>query len=616
MPEFKQKLDDVVFEDEPKKFCQIAYEKAQDYNNSLNDKVVEDRAFYDGVDPMLIARASDPRVKRSAAFIHESRTAIDTRLSAIMDRIEEDKELLVRMDLKTEEEPTPEQYKKVEDKEKKLNEQLREGKFISENLIKLFKASELQPLSALKVGSEQTGRWVAKHKSIMQMGRGALQWIWAYTMRRGEMPKMEWTTYEYEANEDRPYSEWLDWDEFLWDTKATSLESCQYVIHRKWVTWNELLHSAKENDYKMDLIERMREGDGDSGTDNETIAEEVDEELNYPGAKEKYMKDGKYLLCEFWVRTYDDQDRPIINIAVMGNNYFLLKNKKTHFPNIDFPFEPRVAWPKLGKMEGISSIELIKPIQRLYNDTHNCILDAASYGIFPVLLQEQGTTFSEEPKLGPGVILKTNNIDGTKPLQLNLGAIDILPPLNDTYAAKIRQVLNAPDVNQGIRDSEAEEKATKTRLRVMGANRRLRPLFKSVEENIINVAWMFIKMNQRNDPSWVMDVELSVPALSGINTPDEEYYKALNLYESALKNPVYQGIVGIFKIRELWLDVMAKARVDDIDSRCPTKEELGEQLSINIQAPPPMPANNPINNNEVKNDLEKVPRGTNSPIIP
>ena len=87
-------------------------------------------------------------------------------------------------------------------------------------------------------------------------------------------------------------------------------------------------------------------------------------------------------------------------------------------------------------------------------------------------------------------------------------------------------------------------------------------------------------MNQISDPSWILPIEISIPCLSGVYTPDEELSQAMALYEAALKNPLYQGPMGQAKLREVWVNVLTKARIEDVDKFCITEEELEVQLKI------------------------------------
>ena len=575
---WEQKLNSVIFEEEPLEYCQAAYEVASKYNEDVCSGVVADRAFYNGHDPELEKRKKDPQVVRSAEYVPELRSAIETREAAILDRGQEDS-LLVRLSLKDEYAEDEELQEHIADKEEELNEQLRKSGFLFDGLMTWVHAAELQPLSVIKIGRNKKYGWVAKRKSIMARG---IEWLYAKFLK-GEIPQFAQTKYEWELIEDRPDQEWLDFDEFLYDKSAGRLEDCRYVIHRRYLSWNECLDEANANNWNQAELTSMRDsGTGDAQT-RENLAEQVDAEIEYD--HKKNMKDGKYLICEFLVCTKDPFGRDVYHEVVLGNNQFKLYDKPADdLRGIGFPYRRRVAWEKLNCIEGISSVERVKPIQILYSDVHNAILDAASYGILPPIFVSQETTFLHEPKWGPLAINRVDDVEGVKQMEINVGHVELLPALAESYAAKIKQELNAPDISQGIRGTEEDEKATKTNLRNQGSLRRLRPLFEQVKKDIIGVAEIFIKFNMIDDPDWIIldYVEIDVPAYSGVSTPEEERVSAMALYEASLNNPIYVGPVGLLKQRVLWEDVLNKFRIDDIDSRCPTEDELQAGMELQV----------------------------------
>jgi hypothetical protein len=573
---YEQKLNSVVFEDNPLQYCQAAYEVASEYNDDVCSGVVADRAFYNGHDPELEKRKKDPQVVRSAEYVPAMRTAIETREAAILDRGQEDS-LLVRMNLKDEFGEDEGLQDAIADKEAELNEQLRKSGFFFDGLMTWIHASEQQPLSIMKVTQCLKYDWVAKKKSIL--GRG-IEWLYTKFLQ-GEIPQMAQTKYEWELVEKRPGIDWLDFDEFLYDKGSSRIQDCRYVIHPRYLSWNDCLDEANINGWDKRELDLMRDsGSGDKTS--ERIAERVDAEIDYD--HKKNMKDGKYLICEFLVKTKDDIGRDVYREIVLGNNNFKLYDKPANnLKGIGYPYLRRVAWEKLGCIEGISSVQRVKSLQILFSDVHNAILDAASYGILPPIFVKSTTQFLSEPKWGPLSVNRVDDVDGIKQMEINVGHVELLPALAESYAVKINQELNAPDISQGVRGPEEEEKATKTNLRNQGSLRRLRPLFEGVKKDILTVAEMFIKFNMIDDPEWIIldKVELDVPAFSGVSTPEEEKVAALTLWESTLNNPLYQNPVGLLKQRKFFENVLNKFRIDDVDGWCPTEEEL--QAVIQIQ---------------------------------
>lgn len=570
---FEQRLNSISFEDNPVKYVQFAYEVADAYIEDLIPGVVENRAFYNGHDSDLVKRKSDPEVTRSAEYVPEVRPAIETRESAILDKGQEDS-ILVRLNLKDEFSEDERLVDLGATKEEELNEQMRKSGFFFEKMMTWVHGSELQPLSILKVTREEIFDWVPKKKNIAVRSVESI----LKALLRADAPKTAKTVYDWELVEERPGVEWRDFDQFLFDKTMSTLDDCRYLIDRMYLTWNEIVDAGKINDWDQEAIQTMKDEADNAGVNEgdvrQRVPEQVDEAIEYDGTKK--MKDGKFLVTETWVKTKNEQTEEIYEVVTMGNNKHKLKQEPGP-KGCGHPFIKRVAWTKLGSLEGQSTIERLKPLQILYNDANNAILDAASYGLLPPFWIETGVTFHNKPKWYPLAFNRVDNVEGIKQVEVKVGDINVLLLVVEFYAAKIKQLANAPDVSQGIGDIGEEEKATKTRLRAQGSQRRLRPLFEGVKQDTIEVAMKFIKINIIDDPDWIEILEkfeLDVPAFSGVSTPEEERFNALTIYESAEKSPLYNSPIGLLKLRELFEDYLNKSRVDDIDSRLPTEEEL------------------------------------------
>jgi len=571
--ESENKFGQVTFEEDPKQYCQGVYDKASKHNQTMSAQVVEDRAFFDGADPELEKRKRNPRVRRAAEFVPETRTAIETNESSVLDRALEDP-LLVRLNVKEEYEDEEAIIELVTEKEAKLNEQMRSCGFLMDTYMEWFRGSQVQPLSVVKLDWEEKEDWIPQQKSPFSTG------TWLKALIRGKIPQAV-TKFEWGVVSKQPTVMWLDYDEFLYDTSASKFEDCKFMAHRRWLEWDEVLNEAKRSDWNMREVRLMKEEcEGTAEALDKRIAEQVTDKTDKIVDPRKEMKENKFLIVEFWVRTYSEGGEREIHRVVLGNNYYLLDNRLSEFKGIDFPFRDRVAFKRLGMIEGMSAVSRVKPIQRLYNDMHNVFLDAASYGVLPPMLMERNTNILDgEPRWEPLGIIRVDNIDGVKWPEVNIGHIELIPSMIEMYAQKIQQELNASGMMQNTPE-DPQEKATKTRIRFSGANRRLRPIFQAVQEDLKAVAEMFIKFNQIYDPEWIIldYIEISVPVLDGTSTPEDEKMAAMGLYEAAMTNPLYQSPVGMTKLLELWRDVLNKFRVEDIDSRCLTSEELEEQI--------------------------------------
>lgn len=593
----ESKVGDASYDDDPLKFYLTCYQKAADHNDVLRKRVEYSRAFYEGYDKILEDRKAQKDIVRSAEFIPELPTAIQTRNSSVIDRLDGDV-LPVRMqpssDSELPEEPDLTEFNAgLRKKEEQLNRQLKESDFLSGNdddasvFEKLFMAAELQPIAAIKVGVERVEGWVPYEKPLTPGLGEILTSLIAYQ----KMPeKKSITKYKYGLKRHRIYTEFLNHEEIIYDPDVICQKDMQYIIHRRWVSWNKLMEIAGQ--YGPEAVkkaEKLKANLGKAGSENDvnpTTAENVNAKVD-GATKEPGYKDGKYRLSEFWYKYYDKTTEQISNKTMLvAGHKEILYDKVADLKTSDFPFHFKRSHWRLGCFEGRTSVEVAEVSQRIYSDLHNALMDYLSYGSLGELwVPSANWTTEMAPRRGPGAINRCTDPDKIKDIYPDVAIVQYLIPMIQEAGAKIRQQLNSPDVDQGIDpEAMAGETATKTSLRTAGSSRRQRPLMKAAADDIISVARMFIEINIQYDPSWIfpMPIEVTVPVLSGVYTPDQELQQSLLIYERATAptNPIYAGPIGKLKLLELWKDILGKARIKDIDSRCPTEEELRMQDMI------------------------------------
>jgi len=563
--------DHVVFEDDPELFCRNIYEEALEHNNELKEHNVENRLFYEGIDKKLEERANSVEVVRSALFVHLLKPAIDTRVAEVISKIDEREYPIIARPRKVN--PTDEEKDKANIIARKITDQLRDCGYLSGVFKEQLVASEIyRTPSAVKIGWEMTD----EKEAINQQSQG-----WFSFVKSG-------VHFEKKYKSGRPTVEWLYPDEFLYQPWVSDFNGdSQYVIHAVWLDFHEIMALAHEHGYDIDKIKEY----WDAATTEQEKPEASNDSLKDKEASDRGdnyddgYRDGKFLLTEEYVVTYQGMSRKISKITRIGNR-FIIKNESEPYKGFDFPFEIVAAHPMPGTIEGLSSVDVGKGLQRLYNDIFNHHLDNASYNTFPVLKAPIGFSFKGgQPMWYPGAIFQVTEPDELQPLIPNYGQIPDLPNLMDAVAAKLRDALNAHDISQGFQSSQYE-KATSTKLRALGASRRATPTHKLYGESIIKVCNKVLALNQQYADApedWVVDggIYFDVPSLTSITDPETDKQEALLLLADMLQNPLYQNATGLRKIRNLTEDMYRTFRKIDIDKYVPTEEEL-EQI-INDQ---------------------------------
>ena len=568
------RLGSVTFQENPVEYCKALYEEFKKHNEDQHDRIERNRKFYEGIDDILEKRKA-AKVVRSAHFEPEARPALESVKASIIDSLSE-YELSVQFIPNEESQDEPETIRKIE---AQLNREMRECGFLDHSIDEMIGGAQLMPLVACKVGWEIEEGWVYEKVPITQQLIDRI----LYMVRARKEPPSGMRKVWGIAKEG-PCVDVLDWDEFPYDPTVGDIKSMRGLPHPQLLGWNEFVDRATENGWRKEAISKMKE-EMDSYLEGEDVGKdslkgEIAKEIE-SGRRAEY-KDGKVMVCEFWIPTHDNLGRPETRIFTLGANKYRLSKEKygrrSDWDKIVYPFAVLRFNKQFGRMEGTPPIEVVMPVQQNYNDYGNAFNDGFSYGLFPPILQEAGTQFEGQPKYEPGAIWKINKVDGIQTLHngIRIPDLALLSTAKQESGAKIRQLVNAPDTSQGMETPNDQEKAIKTRLREMGSQRRSRVTYKAVGDLIISVAQMIMYMHQAmGDEEWLLDVTIDVPALTGAYSPMEEKETAIMIWNMAKENPLYQAVPnGMNKLRNIWEEVLQKMRVKDIDDKCPTETEM------------------------------------------
>lgn len=577
--ELKITRDAVTFEDDPEEYCKMVYAEALKHNDTLSSINLENRLFYEGVDKKLEDRKNDLLVERSALFIHELKPAIDTRISDVVTKTEE-REFPITF-RPEEHSPTQEQTEQAGFIERVINEQMRDCGFLSEGFKDYILAAEMYRTPAtVKVAWENVyEKRPVVHTPSEEDVRAAVE--------RGGTPPRTRVVWENRFKGGRPYVELMAPDEFLYEPSVTDFQrESEYAIHAVWVSWGKLFSMAKEYEWDIKTLKKYK-AEIDSADDTENTEAFNDDLQAERGIEmEKGYRDGKILLGEFYINTYDDTGEEVVYQVVMVGNKYKIHNAKSPWRGIKFPFVPVTPNRMPNSLEGLSSIDIGKELQRLYNEVGNSFLDGVSYRIFSPLVLEPGTEFTETPCWAPGAIWKVNNPEGLRPLIENPGVLPDLPKLMEAVSAKLRHVLNAEDISQGFQ-AQQYEKATATSLRATGAAKRSMPTNKIYGDALTKIARMLLALNQQYHPEgekFVLDVIVDVPSLTIISDPETDKQEAILLLSTVQDMALYQTPTGQLKVRNFMDDVIGAFKKVNISRYVPSEEELKSDMADQREA--------------------------------
>jgi len=565
----------VSFGEDHEEFCKRAYDEAMQRNDDLRDINIANRNFYEGRDDDLEERAADKDVVRSSLFIHELKPAIDTRVSDIVAKLRErEYPITFRPDVNQPDNDTLENATWVE---REITKQLRECGYLDDGFRAHVESSEIyRSPSAVKVGWEYPSEKVARTEQPT--------WSRVITaMTMGMLPPKPKVVWRDKYPEGRPYVELLPPDQLLYQPNVPELDDCEYTGHPIWVSYDRLMAMANENKWDTAKIKAYRDEmaaqEEDKDSDNDTFEEDMQEERDQP-VREGF-RDGKFLVAEMYVPQINEHGNEIVwQVVTVGNKYAVSK-KMTPYRGLRHPFVTLTANPFPGSIEGLSSIDIAKNMQKLYNELFNQFLDGTTYRTFPPLLREPGTQFKKRPKWAPGQIWDVTNPEGLRPLIENPGPMPDLPALMKAVSSKIREVLNAHDISQGFQSQEYE-KATSTSLRAQGSEKRAMPTRKRYGDALIAVAYAFLVLNQQYHPQqerFAQPFIIDVPSLTNMSDPEAQKQESMLLLTQAQQSPLYQTPTGQRKLRNLTEDVVRAFKKTDIERYVPTEEELEADIT-------------------------------------
>lgn len=168
-------------------------------------------------------------------------------------------------------------------------------------------------------------------------------------------------------------------------------------------------------------------------------------------------------------------------------------------------FIPCVGYPMLNRVEGTTTVDLMKHLQHGINDFFNIVIDTAKYGLFPPNLRDSRAKIISERKVTPGgeqVVDLTNMPLGATLNDVIKQQFQVSPTGKDFFALgdflfERSEIVGAAPLDILIGgEGKPQEKATKTVMRKEGASKRLAgiSLMQDVEilKQLAYVIWTMI----------------------------------------------------------------------------------------------------------------------------
>jgi hypothetical protein len=305
-----------------------------------------------------------------------------------------------------------------------------------------------------------------------------------------EMPELGMTEVEVEeVVENHPVIELVDLYDFFWDPKGYSIETCSWVAHRIYRSYDYLLQMQKQGLYKnvtllKDVAKKTYQGETDKSFRNTSSDINDPRTVSFNSENEDNIE-----LIEYW-----ENDR----VIVIANREIIIRDDEKPFNHGCKPFVKFTDQSVPKEFCGIGEVEPIETLQNELNDLRNQRRDNVSLILNKMWKVKNGADVDEDELVSDvGGIVHTNDMDGVEPLY----SPDIP---NSSYReetlikADIQQSSGITDYTKGTSsDALANETATGISLMQEAGNSRINLKMMNLEIAIRKLGELIISLNNQ-----------------------------------------------------------------------------------------------------------------------
>lgn len=291
------------------------------------------------------------------------------------------------------------------------------------------------------------------------------------------------------TTKNQPVVEMVDLYDFFWDPKGFDIDSCGWVAHRTYRSYDYLIKMQKQGLYKnVNLLEKdkTRPFKGETDKITRTTALGTTDPQSVSGDSDK---EANIELIEYW------EDNRVVTIA---NRTVVIRDDKNPFAHGKKPFVRFIDQSVPKEFCGIGELEPIETLQKELNDMRNQRMDNASLILNRMWLVQNGANVDEDELVSDvGGVIHTDKIEGVQALY---------PPEipNSSYReetlikADIQQTTGITDYTKGVAsDALANETATGISMMQEAGNARIKLKMMNIEMGIREIGELFISLNKQ-----------------------------------------------------------------------------------------------------------------------
>lgn len=280
---------------------------------------------------------------------------------------------------------------------------------------------------------------------------------------------------------DGPMAEDVDIWDFLWDPNATDIDTCSYVIHRTWRTWEYVVSQIKSGTWRQDLnLEELQK-------------------LSPPNAKGQIWKD-RMAGAGLWdgsdtVSAFDRlhevwEFHTGTKVCTVLDGQILVQEDINPAYHNEIPFQIFRPHIQEGEFCGIGMLEPIEPLINELGQLRGQRRDAATVALNPPIIYQEDMVDPDDIAFGPNVAFGTQISPQDA---LYFPRLPDVPNSGYQEASEIKaDVDNATGISDvvqgGSSDAASTATATGAQLTVAAATRRIQQHTKNCEVELIRPA--------------------------------------------------------------------------------------------------------------------------------
>lgn len=267
--------------------------------------------------------------------------------------------------------------------------------------------------------------------------------------------------------------------DFMWDPAATSIDDAAYVLHRSWLTAEQL--KAKERAGLYEGVSKHLAGSKSGGglldSAKRLFGESEDEATS--------RRADRHEVIEKWSR-----DR----LVVIVDRKCIVRDVENPYWHGQIPFVMAVTQPDVDKMVGLSEVWSIEALQDAANRILNAQHDALSHILDPVLALASNDPRLKEIDFQPGAKILVDNPQAIKPL--DIGQANAYATSGEVDRA-VGWMERTTGINASVAGSSNESTATEAAMNLRQGKSRIALKVASIDRAFARAAEMFIQLDQQ-----------------------------------------------------------------------------------------------------------------------